>query len=71
MRDEAAGKSSPSGIRFPRFDRLRRGLSVMIHSSRHFGVHLEQLFQPLRVVPEPAADVDALQRLIVLLMRFA
>ena len=37
----------------------------------HFGVELEQLFQPLGVVLEPAADIDALQHLVVALMRRA
>ena len=37
----------------------------------HFRVKLEQLFQPLGVVLEPAADIDALQHLVVALMRRA
>ena len=37
----------------------------------HLGVKLEQLFQPLGVVPEAAADIDALQHLVVALMRLA
>ena len=37
----------------------------------HLGVQLEQLFQPLGVVAEAAADVDALQHLVVALVRLA
>ena len=37
----------------------------------HLGVEFEQLFQPLGVVPEAAADVDALQHLVVALVRLA
>ena len=37
----------------------------------HLGVKLEQLFQPLGVVAEAAADIDALKHLVVALMRLA
>jgi hypothetical protein len=35
---------------------------------RHLGVKLKQLFQPLGVVLEAAADVDALQHFVVALV---
>ena len=37
----------------------------------HPGIKLKQLFQPLGVILEAAADVDALQRFIVALVGFA
>ena len=40
-------------------------------SRGHLGVKLEQLFQPLGIVAEAAADIDALQHLVVALMRLA
>ena len=42
-----------------------------VFGADHLGVQLEQLFQPLGVVAEAPADVDALQRLVVALVRFA
>ena len=39
--------------------------------SGHLGVEIEQLFQPLGIVLEAAADIDALQHLVVALMRRA
>lgn len=37
----------------------------------HPGVEFEQLFEPLGIVPKTAADVNALQHRIVMLMRMA
>ncbi len=41
------------------------------HLCRHLRVHLEQFFQPLGVVLEAAADIDAFQHLVVAVMRGA
>lgn len=45
---------------------------LLLQSIRpHPGVEFEQLFEPLGVVPEPAADIDAFERLVVSLMGMA
>src|SRR3546814_6023682 len=37
----------------------------------HFGVKIEQLFQPFGIVAEPPSDIDALQNFVVALVRFS
>ncbi len=48
-----------------------RGQSACAHLRGHLRIHLEQLFQPLGVVAEAAADIDAFQHLVIALMRGA
>src|SRR3546814_8198571 len=37
----------------------------------HFGVKIEQLFQPFGIVAEPPSDIDALQHFVVAFVRFS
>jgi hypothetical protein len=53
-------------MRRPRFP-----FSWLAPALRHFGVEFEQLFEPLGIVFEPPPDIDALQHLVVALMRFS